>query len=265
MNAKLCADKSAYIVNEYYKNNVSPYLDAMADNVIWHGPAIGQRLESLAAMREAWGNEQNALTFTLGDTEVQYIQTSPSSCEVMMMYVVTTYYPNGETLPLFQRIQFSWGDVVYTDENGRRKRIPKIFMVHISNPGEQHSDDFIYPMHFNEVYDHSAKPFQVPRISLRGSDNVFYVLALSSILWIESQPEQHSIVHLTDRALRIRDSVSVIEKQTEGKLIRVHSGFIVNPGEVRSVQRFSVTMSDGAVIPIPERKYTVIKKLLLGS
>ena len=96
MNAKLCADKSTQVVEEYYRNNVEPYLGIMADNVIWHGPAIGQRIEGLENMRKAWANEQNPLTFSVGDMEVQYIQTSASSCEVMLMYVVTTYFPDIE-------------------------------------------------------------------------------------------------------------------------------------------------------------------------
>ena len=265
MNAKLCADKSIYIVTEYYKNNVSPYLDVMADNVIWHGPAIGQRIEGLTNMRKAWASEQNPLTFSVGDTEVQYIQTSASSCEVMLMYVVTTHYPNGDAIPLFQRIQFSWGDHIVTDENNRRKCISKIFMVHISNPGEQHSDDFIYPTHFNEVYKQHQEPQYEQRISIRGMNNAFYLLTVSSILWVESQPELHSVIHLRDKALYIRDSVSEIEKQSEGKLIRAHSGYLINPAEAVSVQRFSITMSDDSVIPVPARKYTAIKKLLLGT
>ena len=265
MNAKLCADRSAQVVVEYYRNNVEPYLGIMADNVIWHGPAIGQRIEGLANMRAAWGREQNSLTFSVGDMEVQYIQTSPMSCEVMLMYVVTTYYPNGDVIPLFQRIQFSWGDCTVTDENDHRKRISKVFMVHISNPGEQHSDDFIYPTHFNEVYKQHQEPQSEYRISVRGMNNAFYLLAVSSILWVESQPEMHSVIHLRDKALEIRDSVSEIERQSEGKLIRAHSGYLVNPAEVVSVQRFSITMSDDSVIPVPARKYTAIKKLLLGT
>ena len=265
MDAKHCADMSVYITVEYYRNNVTPYLDAMADNVIWHGPALGQRIEGLANMRAAWGREQNALTFSLGDIEVQYIQTSPSSCEVMLMYVVTTYYPNGDAIPLFQRIQYSWGDCSVRDDEGRRKRIQKIFMVHISNPGEQHSDDFIYPTHFNEIYGGKSTMQPGPSVSLKGMNNAIYVVCLNSVVWAESLPDQHSRVHLRDKTVDIRWALSELEKKTEGHLVRIHSGYLVNPKDVVSVRRFSVTMSDGAELPVPEKKYTAVKKLLLAG
>ncbi len=154
----------------------------MTDNVIWHGPAVGQQIIGRENMIEAWKNSPNHLTFSLGDIEAQYIQTSSSSCEVLLMYVVTTHYPNGDNIPLFQRTQFSWADINITDEQKRRKRITKIFMIHISNPVEQHSTDFIYPEHYNMLYKQAEKPIQEPRISFRGMDNAFYVITVNSII-----------------------------------------------------------------------------------
>lgn len=146
MNVSECLNKSVFILKEYYNNRTEPYFEHMAENAVWHGPAIGQYLVGLEQIREAWNHEENPLTFTLGDLKAEYIKTSVSSCEVMMSFVVTTHYPNGEDISLFQRIQFSWGEIIYTDEKKSWKRISKIFMTHISNPVEQHSADFIYPL-----------------------------------------------------------------------------------------------------------------------
>ena len=52
---------------------------------------------------------------------------------------------------------------------------------------------------------------------------------------------------------------------TQGFLVRVHSGYIINPRDVVSVWRFRVSLSDGSVIPIPEKKYTAVKALLLEN
>lgn len=263
MDVKECVEKSIYVTCEYYKNHVEPYFEHMADNVIWHGPAIGQLIIGRDKMREAWDNSPNPLTFSLGDIEVQHIQLSPASCEVMLMYVVTTHYPNGDSIPILQRVQFSWADVNVLDENLQKKRVSKILMIHISNPIEQHSADTIYPEHYNEVYKQAETPMQEPRISLRGTDNAFYVIAVSSIIWIQTTTDQHCLIHLRDRTLKINSTLSEIEQQTEGFLIRVHSSFIVNPLDVVSIQRFNVSLSDGTVLPIPEKRYTTIKKNLL--
>lgn len=265
MNIKNCVESSIYMTTEYYKNNLEPFFSNMTDDVVWHGPAIGQRIAGIDNMRKAWGSENNVLTFELGDIEAQYTQVVPSACEVMLMFVVTTYYPNGDAYSVFQRIHFSWADCTVIDENGHKSRVPKFYMIHISNPISQHSSDFIYPVHYNEICDQQKSPVQEKRISLRGIDNVFYVLSVSSIVWAESEPGQHCSVHLLDKVINVRASVAEIERQTKGTLVRVHSGYIVNPKEVVSVRRFSVELSDGSVIPVPEKKYTAVKKLLIGK
>lgn len=37
-------DKSIYIITEYYKNNLNPYFECLADNVLWLGPAEKQEI-----------------------------------------------------------------------------------------------------------------------------------------------------------------------------------------------------------------------------
>ena len=263
MDIKDCVKKSVYITTEYYNNHTEPYFDQMADNAIWYGPAIGQVIFGVEKMREAWKLSPNNLTFSIGDIEVHSIRTSPYSCEVMLMFVVTTHYPNGDTIPLLQRIQFSWADIRSKDKQASNNHVSKIFMVHISNPIEQHKDDFIYPIHYNEVYKNSNKTVQEPRISLRGEDNSFHVLSISSIIWAESTLDQHCLVHLRNKTIKVKTTVSEIEKLTRGFLVRVHSGYIVNPKDVVSIWRFRVSLSDGSVIPIPEKKYTAVKAQLL--
>ena len=263
MNASECLSKSVFILTEYYNNRTEPYFNHMSENAVWHGPRIGQYIAGLEQIREAWDREENFLTFTLGNLKAEYLQTSPSSCEVMMMFNVTTHYPNGEDISLFQRIQLSWADIVYTDENNLRKRVSKIFMTHISNPVEQHSADFIYPLHYIELYRKAQYPVQEPRISFRGTNNAFYAVAVSSIIWIETTSDQCCLIHTRENALKTRTTMKEIEKQTEGFLVRVHSSYIVNPLDVVSVWRFKVSLSDGTVLPIPEKKYTAIKKKLL--
>lgn len=259
MNVKECVEKSIYIASEYYNNHIEPYFEHMADNVIWHGPAIGQQITGREKMRQAWDNSPNSLTFSLGDIEAQYVRTSPSTCEVMLMFVVTTHYPNGDDIPFFQRVQFSWADVSIADGS----RTSKIFMIHISNPIEQSSEDTIYPEHYNDTYRQMQKPVQEPRVSLRGVDNAFHVIAVSSIIWAQSTPDKYCLLHLRDKTLMVKTTVTEMEKQAGNLLVRVHSCYIVNPLDVVSIWRFKVSLSDGAVLPIPEKKYTAVKKKLL--
>lgn len=266
MNASECVKKSIYIADEYFnKNNTAPFFESMAEDIVWHGVAIGQKITGLDHMREAWADISSSLSFSIGDIEAEYTQTSPMSCEVMLVYVITTHYPDGKLLPLIQRVQFSWADINYIDELKCRKRISKIFMVHISHPIEYHNDDYLYPDHLNELYEHAEAPIVKPCLYLRGTDNAFYHIKVSSIIWAESTPEQHCLIHLRGKTIKAITTIAQIEKQTEGLLLRIHSSYIINPLDVESIQRFKATLSDGTEIPIPEKKYTSVKKLLLNQ
>jgi len=264
MNVKECVEKSIKITTDVFLNNdTTLYFESMVDDVLWHGIAIGQDIKGLDTLREAWKVSVGSLVYSLGDIEVEYIQTSSMSCEVMLMYSVKIYYPNGDVIPAFERLHFSWADTIHIDEQKHKKCIPKIFMVDISNPIKYHPDDYLFPEHYNVLHKQVEKPIQEPRISFRGVDNIFYAITVSSIIWIESTPERHCLIHLRDRTLKAKIMLFKIEKQTKGFLIRVHSSYIINPLDVVSVQRFKVSLSDGTVIPIPEKKYTAVKKKLL--
>lgn len=45
-------------------------------------------------------------------------------------------------------------------------------------------------------------------------------------------------------------------------LLRVHSSYIINKKYVDSIHRFYIIMNDGTKIPVPEKKYTKIKKII---
>ncbi|MBQ6481870.1 MAG: LytTR family transcriptional regulator [Anaerolineaceae bacterium] len=270
MDIKDCVKKTIYIADEYYnKNNSQPYFDYLAENVMWYGTAIDHKIKGREKLRAVWAAFPDTPTFSLGDIEAQYIQTSPMSCEVMLIYIVTIHYPNGDTIPILQRTQFSWADVNITDDRKHRKHTSKIFMLHVSNPIEYHREDYIYPTHYNELYNSyemAGKSMEDPRLNLRGTENEFYLITVSSIIWAESAPKRSCLIHLrggVNKTIKVKTTITEIEKQTEGLLVRVHSGFIVNPLDVESVQRFKVSLSDGAIIPIPEKKYTAVKKRLL--
>ena len=45
----------------------------------------------------------------------------------------------------------------------------------------------------------------------------------------------------------------------EGQFLRCHQSYLVNPLYIRNIRRFKVTMTDGAELPIQEKKYTAFR------
>ena len=65
--------------------------------------------------------------------------------------------------------------------------------------------------------------------------------------------------------ITVNETLTKFEQKNPGLFVRIHSGYLLNPAYVRNIRRFAVTLSDGIELPIPEKKYTQIKKLLLNE
>ena len=264
MKSKDCIDLSIYIITEYYKNNLQPYFEYADEDISWHGPAYGQYLRGRNNVIAAWSKEENPLTFSMGNIEAHYTSTNSSFCEVMLMYVVTTYYPSGRAIPIFQRLHLTWCERKVTDKLGTLKKVPRLLMVHISNPVYQHENDKIYPVHFDEVYTPSYAEKGDHRLRFNCADKSVRLIYINSIQWIETlRTAQHCIIHSGSGSIEVADFIGNIEKCAEGKLVRIHTSYLVNPLFVQSIKRCYVIMKDGTELRIPEKKYTSVKRTLV--
>ena len=251
MNQQEIADLSADIIMRYYENDVTPFLSSMDEDALWYGPAEGQFIRGRAKMFEAWDQEDHNLTFTMGNLVVTHISGHPSTCEVMLTYTV-----------VFQRLQLSWCMRTVVDAQGNRSRVPRILVCHISNPHAKHADDAIYGVHFNQIYsDGVILPHKSERIHLHGADKSDCFFLSDSIQWIEStKGGKHSVVHTPNGTGAVRTPISKLNRSYSHLFLRCRTSYLVNPNYIRSIRRFSVTMTDGAELPIPERKYTAFRK-----
>lgn len=112
----------------------------------------------------------------------------------------------------------------------------------------------------------SASSF--PRVRLRtvrakGEGEVTYFLDAATITWVESADEgRHAVAHTPGGSYRSKERLSCIEEEASGMLVRIHASYLVNPLHVQAIARFSVTLDDGTVLPIPQKKYTRVKREL---
>lgn len=107
MNPKEMVALTNHIVEQYYKNDIKPFLDHLDENVIWFGPAKGQFLAGRQALLDAWSGERHSLTFSLGNVRLDYRSTHHSYCEVMMSFPVTTHFPDDTNITMDQIIHIT--------------------------------------------------------------------------------------------------------------------------------------------------------------
>ena len=265
MNQQAVADLSAELIIKYYENDYMPFLLHMDDDALWYGPAEGQFLQGRETMIRTWQAEEHPLRFTMGNLKVRHVSAHPSSCNVMLTYSVVTHYPDGHDLSVFQRLLLCWCERRETDRNGETRKTPRILVCHISNPHGKHEDDVIYPTNFSQVYaGNQALPQRGERIHFHGLDRSDYFFLSDSVYWIEAAGGgKHSVLHTANGEVEIMGSVSSIEKRFGHLYLRCHQSYLINPHYLRNIRRFQVTLTNGTVLPVPEKKYTAFRTAAL--
>ena len=258
MKIKEIVDLTYDIVQKYYQNDIQLFLDHVDDNVLWYGPAKGQFLSGRQAVLDAWAGEKHSLTFSLGNIRIEHISSHNSYCEVIMSFPVTTHYPDGKNITMDQVIHITWCERKSEDKT----KVPRMLVIHISDLYQKHSADNIYPVHLNEVYQgYLPVTGEGRRLYFRGMDSSDLYFFPNTIMWVESVTYgRHSILHTTDGDYQASAPTATLEKEHSDFLLRCHESYLVNPRYITCIKRFSVTLSNGKVLPIPEKKYTAFKK-----
>ncbi len=261
MNQRVIAELSADLITRYYKNEFMPLLEHFDEEGLWFGPAEGQFIKGRQAMIDIWDKDKHPLTFTVGGMKSETISVNPSSCAVMLSYPVVTHYPGGQDLSVNQRLLLFWGERVITDKSGKRRKQPRILVCHISNPHAKHEEDVIYPKHFEQVYaGRDIAPQKGERLHFHGVDRSDCYYLSDSIIWIETATGgAQSVLHTAHEAANVLDRVADLAEKYPHLFLRCHQSYLINPNYIRSIRRFTVTLTNGVVLPIPEKKYTAFR------
>lgn len=254
MTVREITNLSSNILIQYYKNNTQPFFDSCHEDILWMGPAKKQIIRSKELLLKAFEKEEHQLQFKVYDLTATPFHISANCTEVLLTFTVDTFWPNGDSNRVYQRITLTWEI---------KKDIAQIRVCHISNPIDYDEKDNIYPMHYLDnytqmtIYRNSSK-----KISFNGVNKSILYTSPEKILYIESIGN-HTNIHMTSKVFECTQRLSKISKRITNEFVRCHASYLVNPLYVQSIERFALIMSDGRRIPIPEKKYTAVKAELL--
>ena len=248
-------DKSIYIITEYYKNNLNPYFQSLADDVLWLGPAEKQEIRGKENVIKAFSSDKHELTFSLGSIKTTSIEINKRAVEVILQYEIYTHYPNGNTDRHDQRTQFSW---VYKKDTWQAK------VVHVSNEWKYDDRDTIYPNHYQQQGLPIRLIEKTDYLTLKASDLSIYHISINDLLYVETVKHSNKLaVHTTKETIIISGNLKNFLETHNEHLLRIHAAYLINPATVTKIERFKVYLKDGTILPIPEKKYTQIKKEIL--
>ena len=264
MRAEELIKRSIFIITEYYSNRLQPFFDSFGDDVLWIGPAERQQIQGKARLMEVFAAGRHELTFTMGDISALCISPHTHVKEVLLHYDIYTHYPSGNTDMHDQRLHFTWREKRVKTAAGYMYR-PEVVMLHISNAWKYDRKDTIYPVHYErmpQTVHFLTKPERY--VTVRASDMSICCLAAERILYIETvKRTARLLVHTESGTVMVNGKLPDFEQEYPDLFLRTHASYLLNPAHVKEIRRFAVILSDGTKLPIPEKKYTEVKQLIL--
>lgn len=256
MTTQALLQLSADIITRYYNNEIEPFLAACHPDVLWIGPANTQIIRTRETLIETFAEEHHNLRFEMHDLVTVPLMTPSSKVlEVLLFYDVDTIWPDNSMQRVKQRVQLSW--VV---EGGQ----PFIRVCHVSNALDYDDRDVIYPVHYGEDRVRVAVlsgEDRAPRIVLKGANKAMLYLRPAYIDYLETSG-MHTYIHTQNDIRESTERLTAIDKRYPGLFLRCHESYLVNPDRVAEITRFHLTLINGTTLPIPEKKYTTVKKRL---
>ena len=67
-------------------------------------------------------------------------------------------------------------------------------------------------------------------------------------------------VYMMNRTMVIRQPIIVLETQFPKQFCRIHRSYLVNCRFVLQVERYSVTLINGTVLPVPAKRYMEVRE-----
>lgn len=96
---------------------------------------------------------------------------------------------------------------------------------------------------------------------MKGIDKSILYLNWSRVIYVESLGN-HTVIHTLDQEFESTESLKTLEKRYGNLFLKCHESYMVNPAHVHSIRRFKMTVTGGRELPVPEKKYTAVKKTL---
>lgn len=260
MKQKEISSLTLDLIAKFFNGQPQPLLDHLDDNVLWIGPLDSQALRSKEELADVLFRSRENASYTLGDISTLITPVGKKGMNIVLFYNVLLYLEDGSSIINRQRTLISWAEQK-SQEDGEGDSVPRIAMIMISNANATTAGQLI-PVS-DPIASATASQIGTNHIMIRGMKDESHFMNADSIIYIEStDSSHHSLVHTITGTLHCQDKVTVMAEKYSKYFLRSHASYLVNPRYIRSLKRFSLTLSNGTVLPVPEKKYTSFKKQL---
>ena len=241
-------------ITEFWNKNSGPMTEYMAWDVLWIG---AQRNQFITGREEAKKDVERVvsemISCTLSCQEFFAVSNRGSCCTIAGRYIATTN--EGAPLRAQQRFTFVWE--MAKDKVERR---PEIKLIHISNPiGELRADkdeSFV-----NKIGEMTSKYLRDKIEYIKKDKQLYFYDKKNNVRFISAFEIEYAesnkrtvIIHTTENIFEVKIKWSDFLKMTEGMLVQTHRNYAVNPMYISAINKTSIVMLKGDVIPVPVKK-----------
>lgn len=249
------------LVGAYYAQNTAPLLAALTDDCLFVAET-GTILSSRDEVKDALETRGSLPAMMVRETDFRLMSPRDGD-DATSAVVVGSYklYSSPREQLLFASSQVITVCFRLTEAGW------KAFHVHVTKKRSEEIDQEVFPVQASrETYEYvreilrtGARTGLLPsRIMLESADGSRYVNP-DDILYIEAEGKR-SIVHCLEAQFAVSALISEVSKQMPGTFLRVHRSYLVNTVHISGMRKFALELSDGTEIPVPERRYTEVRR-----
>lgn len=141
-----------------------------------------------------------------------------------------------------------------------------VFHLHISESNEREIDDNLFPFAVNrETYDyvrrilHTGRRSRILPSRIVIDDGKRHYLDPQEILYVQAKGKVCT-VHFLNGELPLNRLLGDMETLLGGTFVRTHRSYLVNTAHITSVERYELTLVDGTKLPIPEQRFSQVRR-----
>lgn len=253
MNRKELIHLTMQYILDLMDLNVDALCSSLAEDVYWVGLHEGQIFHSRREVKERLLSFSHAMNGQISGSKSTVTELSHSCVSIMTEFRLLFSQPSNVSSAVIIRIH-----VIWANRSGNNKIV--FHQSSIAEPLNVTSHPFAFQMDKTTL---DRFPFRDERILIRGQNDYYFYYPVSAIAWMESVDKStHTMVHLSGKSIVSIDRLRSFDVNYGSYFLRVSRSIMVNPFYIRQLTRYQLLMDNGDIIPVPEKRYMIIKKEL---
>lgn len=253
MNRKELIHRTMQYILDLMDVNVTNTCACLAEDVYWIGMHEGEIFHGRKEVYQKLAEAAHPMHGQISGITSTATELAPSALSIITEFRMMFSQPSNFSSAVIIRVH-----VIWAMRNGIARIV--FHQSSIAEPINISTKMFSFQMDETTL---DRFPLKDDRVLIRGLNDYYFYYPVSSISWMESVDRStHTMIHLPNRNIISIDRLRSFDANYGSSFLRVSRSIMVNPFYIRQLTRYQLLMDNGDIIPVPEKKYMIIKKEL---